>query len=266
VEDPNPQIPNSPPNPEPQSACDLSQGDQFGAPLIGIGQFGEAAIQAAQTTDPYEFGAAVITAIALDVIESQVETANRAFSDLWLAKSSRVMFMSYFIELPGLDDEGLGKVWEGLDVVNAYVTQWGRFHIAAPMEFRFVKGGGSAMSGTFSKNRDAYFVNLDLIGFVEATQSAEYPAELLKFFAHVERKWVSLGGLPHNGKMFGFYDPADATPDSFTPPFNKKFLTFITRQRIETRQAPVDAFNRYRKTADPSGLFYTPYLRDLLEG
>lgn len=66
--------------------------------------------------------------------------------------------------------------------------------------------------------------------------------------------------------MFGFYDPTDSATDSYTPPFNKRFLGFITKQRIEARQAPVDAFKRYRKTCDPGGLFYTEYLRDLLEG
>jgi hypothetical protein len=66
--------------------------------------------------------------------------------------------------------------------------------------------------------------------------------------------------------MFGFYDPMDSDPDSYTPPFNQKFLGFITGQRIEGRQAPVEAFKRYRKTCDPNGLFYTPYLRDLLGG
>ena len=60
--------------------------------------------------------------------------------------------------------------------------------------------------GHFLRTATPIFVNLDLIGFVEPTKSSEYPAELLKFFAHVERKWVSLGRLPHNGKMFGFYD------------------------------------------------------------
>jgi FAD/FMN-containing dehydrogenase len=267
VDNPKPEIPNR--APAPQTACELAQEDKFGAAVIGIGQFGEAVIMHAQTSDPYWSpfaGPAVITAIALDEIESQVKAANQAFSDLWLAKSSRVMFMSYFIELPGFDDDGLGKAWEGLDVVNTYVTQSGNFHIAAPLEFRFVKGGDSAMSGAFSKDPDAYFVNLDLIGFVEATPSSQYPAELLKFFAHVERKWVSLGGLPHNGKMFGFYDPADPALDSFTPPFYKNFLSFITRQRTETRQAPVDAFKKYRAACDPGGLFYTQYLRDLLGG
>jgi len=43
-------------------------------------------------------------------------------------------------------------------------------------------------------------------------------------------------------------------------------LSYITKQRIDTRQAPVDAFKKCRKTCDPKGLFYTQYLRDLLEG
>ncbi len=266
VANPNPQIPNS--DATPKSACELSHADEFGAPLIDIfgGKWTEALIRAAQTSWLYTSGAAEIALFALSEIESQAGKSNQNFSDLWLAKSSRVMFMSYFIELPGLDDNGLAKVWEGLDVVTNYVLQAGNFHIAAPMEFRFVKGGDSAMAGAFSRNRDAYFVNLDLIGFVEPAKSSEYPAQLLKFFAHVERKWVSVGGLPHNGKMFGFYDPTDSATDSYTPPFNKRFLGFITKQRIEARQAPVDAFKRYRKTCDPGGLFYTEYLRDLLEG
>ena len=76
--------------------------------------------------------------------------------------------MSYYIPLPGLDDAGLGKVWDGLDVVSQIVTENGNFHIAAPMEFRFVKGGDSAMSGTFTEDPEhTWFVNLDLIGFVE---------------------------------------------------------------------------------------------------
>jgi FAD/FMN-containing dehydrogenase len=264
--DKNRPIPNSAVKPKPKTACELSNENQFGAPLIGgIAKYALPVILDAQGTAD-DLLASIIARAALGEIESQVGKANETFCDLWLAESSRVIFMSYFIELPSLDDAGLGKTWEGLDVVNTYVTQWNNFHLAAPMEFRFVKGGNSAMSGTFSENRDAYFANLDLIAWAEPTKSSEYPAELLKFFAHLERKWVSLGGLPHNGKMFGFYDPTDHALDSYTPPFNKKFLSFITRQRIDTRRAPIDAFKKYRKTCDPKGLFYTQYLRDLLEG
>jgi FAD/FMN-containing dehydrogenase len=266
VQNPSPQIPNAAPTPP--TACALSSANEFGAGLIDIGTFGAQVIRDSQTFKDYWnpfAGPAVIAAIALDQIESQVKAANEVFSDLWLAKSSQVIFMSYFIEMPGLDDDGLAKVWEGLEVVDSYVTQSGNFHIAAPMEFRFVKGGDSALSGAFSKNPDAYFVNLDLIAWVESAPSSKYPAELLKFFSTIERKWVSLGGLPHNGKMYGFYDPTDASTTSCTPPFNKNFLKFITKQRSVTRQAPVDALKKFRSTADPGGLFYTQYLRDLLE-
>jgi len=264
VANPSPQIPNS--AVEPKSACELSQEGQFGAPLLGgIAKYSLPAILFAQETSDTLL-ASIIARAALGEIESQAGTANRAYSELWLAESSRVMFMSYFIEMPALDDAGLGKAWDGLNVVNNYVAQSGNFHIAAPMEFRFVKAGSSTMSGAFSKNPEAWFVNLDLIGFVDATPSTDYPAALLKFFATVERTWVALGGLPHNGKMYGFYDPTDPSPDSYTPPFNRNFLSFITGERATTHQAPIDAFKKYRAACDPHGLFYTQYLRDLLEG
>src|SRR5262245_56273170 len=113
------------------------------------------------------------------------------------------MFMSYFIELPDLDAAGLGKVWDSLDVVARRVIQNGQFHTAGPIEFRFVKAGTSAMAGTYSTNPNAYFVNVDLIGFIEATPTADYPRLLLQFFADVERDWVAMGGFPHQGKMYG---------------------------------------------------------------
>ena len=64
--------------------------------------------------------------------------------------------------------------------------------------------------GPIRQNPDAYFVNVDLIGFIESTPSADYPAPLLQFFADVERDWVAMDGFPHNGKMYGFYDPTQA--------------------------------------------------------
>jgi D-arabinono-1,4-lactone oxidase len=250
-----------------QTVCELSKVNQFGAPLIdGIGQYAPIAIRAAQA-EKSSFLASLITKFALDEIESQAKAAKETYSDLWLVKSSPVIFMSYFIEIPDLQDVGLGKTWDGLNVINDYVTHHGNFHTCAPIEFRFVRGGNTAMAGTFSTTPNACFVNLDLIAWVDKEASSPYPDNLLKFFALVERKWVSLGGLPHNGKMYGFYDPTNPAPDSYTPPFNKNFLSFITHQRSKTpRRAPVDAFKKYRKTCDSKGLFYTQYLRDLLEG
>lgn len=277
VTDPSPEIPNKPPDPYPDNACTLAgqQPPQFGAPYLeGIAKFGGDVAQRAQflyspgnslsdILHPIDLlsGPAVIAAITFEVIEPEVATASESHSDLWLTGAVRVIFMSYYIPLPGLDDAGLGKVWDGLDVVSQIVTKAGNFHIAAPMEFRFVKGGDSAMSGTFTDPEHTWFVNLDLIGFVKKDQKAsDYPPELLQFFADVEREWVKMEGFPHNGKMYGFYDPT-AAKGTHTAPFNVNFLADLRRRR----GARLEAFNAYRKSLDPNGLFYNDFLRKLLE-
>lgn len=264
IEDPPQKTPNIPSDPE--DACVLAGKDEYGAPyLTGIAQIGAYLAQESQYYDvavnPIA-GPAVITAAGLDVIESDGSAANLAYSDLWLTGAVAVIFMSYFIPLSDLDEEGLGKVWDSLDVVSSIVTKDGNFHIAAPMEFRFVKGGGSAMSGAYSDDPNTWFVNQDLIGFVEPDlQASEYPAKLLQFFADVERQWVAMGGFPHNGKMYGFYDPTDASGAySKSGPFNENFLADLRTRR----GARLTAFDAYRESLDPNGLFYNDYLRRLL--
>ena len=267
VADPDPKTPNS--APDPTTACALAGKGEFGAPFLGgLAGYGAKYVRESQYfPDPYSpfhfppVPTAGFTAIALDEIESQAGAANKTYSDLWLAEASQVMFMSYFFEMPNFDDAGLGKVWDGMDVVARRVIQNGDFHIAAPMEFRFIKAGESAMSGAYSENPDAIFVNLDLIGFIDPTPSTDYPKALLQFFADVERDWVAMGGMPHNGKMYGFYDPS-APAGSYTAAFNPNFLSDLRVRRGER----LNAFSDYRKARDPDGLFYNAYLKRLLEG
>jgi hypothetical protein len=253
VANPNPTIPNA--ATEPPTACVLSRKGEFGA-----GKIPSPGVADTQYLSLY-VPAAALAAIALDVIVLQATIANKDHSELWLSEASQVMFMSYFVELPSLDAAGLATVWNGLDAVTQKVLKNGSFHIAAPMEFRFIKGGDSAMSGAYSTNPDAYFVNLDLIGFVPATPSADYPAQLLQFFADVERDWVAAGGFPHNGKMYGFYDPQQPA-GTHTAAFNPNFLAALRARRGER----LTAFDNYRKSQDPTGLFYNEYLRSLMEG
>ncbi|KAG1648476.1 hypothetical protein GQR58_029794 [Nymphon striatum] len=69
-------------------------------------------------SDPYNpfhfppIPSAGFCAISLDEIESQANAANKIHSDLWLSEATQVMFMSYFIEMPNLDEaalENLGR-------------------------------------------------------------------------------------------------------------------------------------------------------------
>jgi len=279
VSNPSPKSRNQASNPYPKSACEHANQTppQYGAP--DLGEFLEhpaevLAIGAQKAPSPgntilgaWEDGAffnpAVIAALALKVIEKQAGAANAKHSELWLADAARVIFMSYYVPIPDLEAAGLAIVWDGLDVVSKIVLQDDNFHIAAPMEFRFVRGGDSAMSGTYSDKPDQWFVNLDLIGFADASlQASDYPPLLLKFFADVERAWVEMGGIPHNGKIYGFYDPTDL-PGTYSTngPFNPNFLAAL---RVR-RGGRLKAFSDYRKQLDPNGLFYNDFLRKLLE-
>ena len=264
--DPNPaqKVPN--PTDNPPSACTLAQEDKFGAPFLTGEALAEKAALLAQESD-LAFLAYAINQAAVITIQNEVDAANKRYSDLWLTSAARVIFMSYFLPLPNIDQSGLEHAWEGLAVVQDYVTQSGNFHTAAPMEFRFIKAGDTTMAGTFDTDPNTIFINYDLIGFVaredDNTPGLKYTPELLKFFATVERKWVSMGALPHNGKMYGFYDPSDPDKSSSTTPFNPQFLKFITGQRVN-HGAPVDTFKKYRQSVDPNDLFYNSYLRNLL--
>ena len=257
VASPATQVPNlktSVPN-----ACALAGENVFGAPyLIPFEPIIEPPLIAAQYGNNTTTASAIIDAGFL-TIETLFDQAAAVYSDLWLTKASRVIFMSYFIELPALDDEGLSKAWQGLDAVKARIKSTSDFLVVAPLEFRFVRGGDTALAGTYTQTPDATFVNLDLIGYVPAVAASDYPDRLLHFFADIERDWVALGGMPHTGKMFGFYNPAQPS-GTYSEPFNPDFLKDLAQRRSERTAA----FNAFRKACDPAGRFHNHFVATLL--
>lgn len=257
VASPATQVPNlktSVPN-----ACALAGENVFGAPyLIPFEPIIEPPLIAAQYGNNTTTTSAIIDAGFL-TIETLFDQAAAVYSDLWLTKASRVIFMSYFIELPALDDEGLSKAWQGLDAVKARIKSTSDFLVVAPLEFRFVRGGDTALAGTYTQTPDATFVNLDLIGYVPAVAASDYPDSLLHFFADIERAWMDLGGMPHTGKMFGFYNPAQPS-GTYSEPFNPEFLKDLAQRRSERTAA----FNAFRKACDPAGLFHNHFVATLL--
>lgn len=257
VSDPPTKTPNL--KPSVPDSCTLAGEDVFGAPyLIPMEPIIEPPLIAAQYAG-VRLAASAIMGAGYLTIETLFDQASAAYSDLWLTKASRVIFMSYFIELPALDDAGLGKTWQGLNAVTARLESSTDFLIVAPMEFRFVRGGDTAMAGTYTETPNSIFVNLDLIGYVAAGAASEYPDALLQFFADIESAWVAMGGMPHTGKMFGFYDPGQPA-GNFSPPFNPAFLKDLATRR----SARVQAFDSYRRTRDPNGVFNNSFVAALL--
>lgn len=243
-------------------ACAHAGKNEFGAPLSFVDPIAQPNAQLHQSD---KLGLLGLSLAHTDVdtcflaIETQFENAKKRNKELWLEDALRVMFMSYFIELPDFDNAGLGKAWRGLQAVSERLRSSNKFQLVAPLEFRFVRGGDSALAGTYTKNTGAAFVNLDMIGYVPAEQASKYPPELLHFFADIERAWVALGGMPHNGKMYGFYDPAGVV-GSFTPPFNPVFLKDLANRRRER----INAFEAYRRQRDPGGVFCNDFVGQLL--
>ena len=242
------------------SACDHAKRDEFGAPYeeYVLERVAESAAQGIQENSVGELGASVAIDTAMAVISGLFDTAAKANSDLWLTSATRVIFMSYFVELPDLDEKGLGRAWQGLNAVSTRLKSSAEFRLAAPLEFRFVRGGDTALSGTYTETAGARFVNLDMIGYVKAEAASKYPQPLLHFFADIERAWVNLGGMPHNGKMYGFYDPGQK--GSFTPPFNPAFLAHLAQGRSDR----LKAFEAYRRSRDPNGVFCNRFVHALL--
>lgn len=243
-------------------ACAHARKNEFGAPLSVIDAIAQPNAQLHQSD---KLGALGMSLARTDVdtcflaIQNQFEKAKSEAKELWLEDALRVMFMSYFIELPAFDGVGFGKVWRGLQAVTDRLRASNKFQLVAPLEFRFVRGGDTALSATYPRNAGAFFVNLDMIGYVPASPASQYSAELLHFFADIERAWVALGGMPHSGKMYGFYDPA-AAAGSFTPPFNPGYFKGLA----DRRRGRIDAFEAYRRLRDPGGLFCNNFVGQLL--
>lgn len=244
------------------TACERASQQTYGATELPAGEewLAEHAALLAQEFPSKDLGM-LFTERAIATIEKQVTESGRQGSDLWLSWAARVMFMSYFIELPDLAEAGLGTVWDVLQSVKRQVIAADTFHVAVPLEFRFIKGGNTAMAGTYSsKPSGSYFVNFDLIAFAAVKgETLEYTDKLKRLFSSVEREWVALGGWPHQGKMYGFFDPT-APDDSFSEPFNPAFMDVLRHRR----GARVQAFNAYRKKCDPGGMFCTGFVSQLV--
>ena len=253
----------SPPAPspvQPETACQYAEQGQYGAPLLGsiAEPLGEKAALAAQESLVLAYG---LSLVEIQTILSGVQTADSSGSDMWLNKALRTIFMSYFVPLPDLSSAGLGIIWGAMQSVMKKVTGWSGFRVAFPLEFRIVQSGNSALAGTYS-DTPCHFVNLDIIGIaaMNATYTGlQYTPDLLQFFADVESEWIGLGGWPHNGKMYGFYDPNGPAGNS-GPPFNPGMLSYLAQKRASR----VQAFRAYQQKRDPKGMFTNAYVNALL--
>lgn len=253
-ENPLPNLVDTPP-----TACELADEEEFGAPDGGaFNDFAETMGLAAQDSGSSLLASSVVNGF-FSSTEKMFHEAVQNYTDLWMTSLPRVIATSYFLELPDLDATGFGRLYQAIQVILNRLATSQDFMLASPLDIRFVKGGDTVLASSYSTISGSTFVNLDLLTFAPDTSSTEYPDNLKQFLADIEREWISMGARPHNGKMFGFFDPEGA-PGSFTPPYNDGYLQAM----YQLRQERVDAFKLFRSSRDPDGLFTNPYVDKLL--
>ena len=238
------------------SSCDAPLG---GSVIPGVGSV-ERPVQNGGT----RIAARSLISSSFSAIRSQVDAASAAGLTHWISNAARVVFMSYWIELPSKDEAGLKTAWDALQVIANRVDTSSDFRPVLPSEFRFVESGDTLLAGSYTGDSDSLFVSIEVLGFPDppspGTEVVTYGQNMLDYFGNIEMDWVAMGGAPHSGKAFGFFDPANPGAGT-TQPFNLGFVDWL---RFVRKGPEVDRFNLYRNVIDPEGTFMNQMVEGLL--
>jgi len=247
-------------NPVPAVAVNSSCDEALGAGFVA----GAGAIESPVQNGGTKLAARSLISTSLSVIQGQVDTAAAEGRTHWLNLAAQVVFMSYFIELPSNDEEGLKTAWDALQVVVDRIDASSEFRPVLPNEFRFVRSGDTLLAGTYTGDEDSLFVSIEVLGFANpaaaTTGVVGFDQNLLDFFGNIEMAWVEMGGAPHSGKMFGFFDPENPGAGT-TEPFNPAYVDWL---KTVKKAAEIGRFNTYRRSIDPEGTFTNQLIEQLV--
>ncbi|MCF6807591.1 FAD-binding protein [Thiotrichales bacterium 19S9-12] len=265
--DQNPENPilNNPMPVETTSACDIALNKQWGAQLLNPVEesFVQNTGQSIQNSKSKSLGEWTLNKLMTNTHE-QMGNAIENNDAIWVKTATRVTFMSYFIPLPNNKDHGLDILWKALEAINDRIRQTDDFILAIPPEFRFVRGSDALLAGAYSDDPNQLFVSIEILASTKKGDATNYPQNLLDFFANIEREWVKLGGFPHHGKLYGFYNPVLAETDKSVvgvAPFNPDFIKNLNSRRQER----LKVFSEYQKVLDPNGIFSNAYTDSLIK-
>ncbi|MFZ9035973.1 MAG: FAD-binding protein [Francisellaceae bacterium] len=240
-------------------ACDKAQKRAWGAPILPLWEekLSEMiGIYTQNNKQPY-FGKLAIDT-AMETVKSKMKKVISNNDALWLDQAERVVFSSYFIPLPDDTTKAMETAWDALKVISNQLQNDHNFVAVLPPEFRFVRGSDALLSGTYSNDKTKLFISIEILALVQKGSVAQYPQNVLDYFANIEHKWVAMGGFPHHGKMYGFYNPDDAVDGQAVKgvtPFNSAYIKMWKKRKANE----LALFSRYQKQLDPNGLFCNRY-------
>jgi len=167
----------------------------------------------------------------------------------WISTALRSNFMSYFIPIYH-EDIGLNldNLYTSIEFVmnlnKIFVEKEATFNIDLPSDIRFVVSSQkSKLSPIYNEKKivyaaveiicTAYNIETDrrkINGITEHLINELYR----QFFYQVEQKWLSLGGIPHIGKVFGFEKDTDPFQKSRIAKVLPESAKSIMRERFDT--------------------------------
>lgn len=143
----------------------------------------------------------------------------------WFTAGSCAYFMEYYIPIYREGEQfNLQNLYQALELLKEEVDAFTgkEFNLDLPVSLRFITSSPCSTLSPIYNEKKTVYVAIDLVCGAGNLylQKDEIPTkyinlnlEFRKFFAVVEKKWQSLGGIPHVAKMQGF---GDKDGDPFT--------------------------------------------------
>lgn len=134
----------------------------------------------------------------------------------WVETALRGIFMSYFIPIYHEDTgEHLDNIYQAIEYVMDLSQEYHhkKFNIDFPIGIRFVVSNHKSRLSPLYHTKKIVYAAIEIISAAYnietdssrvACGSREINYDFRQFFSSVEKKWISLGGIPHIAKVYGF--------------------------------------------------------------
>jgi len=182
-------------------------------------------------------------------IEHAIEKNMQEDRDMfWVTVGARTYFMSYFIPIHEEGDViNLDKLYAAIEcimiIIRKFKAEKRKFNIELPCDIRFITSTDKCLMSPIYRNdgKKTVYVSIEVICFannlhlkMEHVSGSDLALnyDFREFYYTIEQEWIKLGGVPHWGKMFGFYAKYG---DPFSYNSIKNILDTETKKLITTK-------------------------------
>ena len=164
----------------------------------------------------------ILNQVARYSIQADIESNSHGNRDMfWVTSAIDSYFMAYFIPIYINGEYKLDNLYNAIAFVKNTMNEFKNdncyFNIDLPSDLRFVVSSNqSQLSPIYSDNNKNVYAVLELVcgsTDIELNNNKinycnrNINRDFRRFVYQIEQKWLSLGGVPHWAKLFGFAKP-----------------------------------------------------------